>query len=82
VATPPIRGDFPGWMDLTPTQDSNGGLPDISELLTTGKTAATSKRKPSCVELSDDEPDADDVVRRPVASKRRRVLADSEDDTE
>jgi ATP-dependent DNA helicase MPH1 len=83
VATPPIRGDYsPGWMDLTPTQDSNGGLPDISELLTTGKTAATSKRKPSCVELSDDEPDADDVVRRPVASKRRRVLADSEDDTE
>ncbi|OIW35270.1 P-loop containing nucleoside triphosphate hydrolase protein [Coniochaeta ligniaria NRRL 30616] len=73
---------LPGWMDVTPTQDSNRDLPDIDELFNMGSGGKAAKRKTSPVDISEDETevDDDDVVRRPAATKRRRVLADSDDE--
>lgn len=76
---------FSGWMGLTATQDSNGELPDIDELLARGTGGKTAKRKTlpvATTPTSDGVPgvDVDDVVRRPIATKRRRVLPDSDDD--
>ncbi|KAH8910774.1 P-loop containing nucleoside triphosphate hydrolase protein [Coniochaeta sp. PMI_546] len=73
---------FSGWMDLTDTQDSNGGLPDIDELFTKGSSGYAAKRKTLPVVTREDESEVndDDIVLRPVATKRRRVLADSDDD--
>lgn len=76
---------FSGWMDLTATQDSNGDLPDIEELFSRKAADKMAKRKVPPADISDDEEleaedDGDDVVRKPVATKRRRILADSDDE--
>lgn len=63
-------------MEITQTQESNGSLPDIDELFTMSTAAKRDgTRRPSMT-------DADQGVVRKTSTrtKRRRVLADSEDD--
>jgi ERCC4-related helicase len=84
-AAPTEHARLSGWMDLTATQDSIGELPDIEELFSRGNAGKAAKRKTSPVDISghdesEVEDDPDNVAPRPVATKRRRVLADSDDE--
>jgi ATP-dependent DNA helicase MPH1 len=72
-------------MEFNPTQDTDDEMPDLAELVARStpatKAAVTPKSKTTYLE----EEDTDDDLprpspRKPLAKRRRQVLADSDDD--
>jgi ATP-dependent DNA helicase MPH1 len=73
-------------MEFNPTQDTDDEMPDLAELVarsTPAKKAAVTTPKSKTTYLEEEDTDDDlprPSPRKPLAKRRRQVLADSDDD--